>query len=59
MTDLKPCPFCKSKYCLTTLYTGHRERPWSVNCMMCGAEGPWSRTEKGCIKKWNRRGKRK
>lgn len=53
--ELKPCPFCGSVRIVhdafaTTGYTHH-----VIRCRCCAAEGPWSKSESGARRAWNRR----
>ena len=51
---LRSCPFCGCGKAMTW-HIGHRELPWTVECMGCMAEGPWAKTEEEAIELWNRR----
>ena len=55
MTELKPCPFCKCEYLMTSKF-GYYATTWIVECTQCYAEGPYADTEEKAIELWNRRG---
>ena len=48
MDELKPCPFCGSRY-VVSVYC------WIVKCCRCGAHGAAGQTRKEAIEAWNRR----
>ena len=49
--NLKPCPFCGSKYAYTHSYI----RSVSKICSVCGAIGPVAANEVDAERLWNRR----
>jgi len=59
MTELIPCPFCKSK----TIRVIATNRAWNMGtefyatCPSCRAEGPHAISESEAIEKWNERAK--
>ena len=56
MNKYEPCPFCGSKKHIGTVHYGHMvPTPWKVECMLCGATGPWTYSEQGAVDAWNRR----
>lgn len=51
---MKTCPFCGSTH-WCDWHAGHRTHPWTTECMVCGASGPWADTEEEAKRLWNRR----
>ncbi len=50
---LLPCPFCKEK---KEIYNNQFvSGSWSVDCLVCDAQGPKCKTEVESIKAWNKR----
>lgn len=46
------CPFCGKCY-TSAFHYGHLPRPWVIECLNCGARGPYENTEKDALNSWN------
>lgn len=58
MPELIPCPFCGGEGQMREecdyMMTAGEER-WHVQCVECGADGPWEHSKKAAVYVWNRR----
>lgn len=48
-----PCPFCDGK-ARAWHHTEKHPLAWAVECK-CGARGPWGKSERMAVDRWNRR----
>ncbi len=56
MESIKACPFCGYPSCRPEPFAVAADPVhYGVCCEACGATGPFSRSENGCIEKWNMR----
>lgn len=55
MTELMPCPWCKTNEGAALGYIGQPAVAWSVSCICCGAEGPRGDTPSEAARLWNTR----
>lgn len=55
MTPHSVCPFCEG-HRLGAFHYGHLDKPWTVECYVCGARGPYASTEEAAWRAWDARG---
>ena len=55
MSELIPCPWCKTNEGAALGYIGQPAVAWSVSCICCGAEGPRGDTPSEAMRLWSTR----